>query len=66
MVAHETQGFIQVRDVVRINSYSSGATALVFVCLITGVVAPSYVVDWNRWNLDLEPEIPTLLYIGRG
>ena len=37
---------------VHANPYSSGATALVFVCSITRAVAPSY-------------EVPTLLYIGR-
>jgi hypothetical protein len=24
------------------------ATLLVFICLVTGVVAPSYEVDWNE------------------
>ena len=47
MVAHETQRFILVWGTVRANPYSSGAAALVFVCSITGVVALSYVVDWN-------------------
>jgi hypothetical protein len=47
------------------NPYSSSVAALVFICSITGVVAPSYVVDWNRWQMDPEPEVPTLLYIGR-
>ena len=65
MVAHETQRFILVRGAVHANPYSSGATALVFVCSITGAVAPSYVVDWNRWKMDPEPEVPILLYIGR-
>jgi hypothetical protein len=46
MVVHETQGFILVRGTVHANSYSSGATALVFVYSIIGVVAPSYEVDW--------------------
>ena len=49
----------------RANPYSHGATALVFVCSITGVVAPSYEVDGISGRLDLEPEVPTLLYIGR-
>ena len=45
--------------------YSSGATALVFVCLITGVVDPSYKVDGICGTLDPMPEVPTLLYIGK-
>jgi hypothetical protein len=45
MVAHETQGFILVRGMVHAKSYSSGATAIVFVCSIIGVVAPNYEVD---------------------
>jgi hypothetical protein len=65
MVAHETQRFILVRGAVRANPYSSGTSALVFVYSITGAVTPSYVVDWNRWKIDPEPEVPTLLYIGR-
>jgi hypothetical protein len=40
MVAQETQRFILVRGAVHANPYSSGAVALVFVCSITGVVAP--------------------------
>ena len=65
MVAHRTQRFILVRGAVRTNPYSSGVAALVFVCSITGAVAPSYLVDWNGWKMDPEPEVPTLLYIGR-
>ena len=64
MVAHETQGFILVRGAICANPYSSGAVALVFVCSITGVVAPSYEVDGIGGRLDPEPEVPTLLYIG--
>ena len=45
--------------------YSSGVAALVFVCSITGSVAPSYEVDGKGGRLDPEPEVPTLLYIGR-
>ena len=45
MVAHETQGFIPIQGAVRANPYSSGAAALVFVCSITGAIAPSYEVD---------------------
>jgi hypothetical protein len=45
MVAHETQRFILVRGTVRANPYSSGVVALVFVCSITGAIAPSYIVD---------------------
>ena len=47
------------------NPYTSGAAALVFVCSIIGVVAPSYEIDGIGQRLDLEPEVPTLLYIGR-
>ena len=65
MVAHETQGFILVRGVGRANPYSSGAAALVFVCSITGVVAPSYEVDGIGGRLDFVPKVPTLLYIGK-
>ena len=65
MVAYETQRFILVRSAVRANTYSSGAAALVFVCSITGVVAPSYEVDGICGRLDPRPEVPTLLYIGR-
>ena len=50
---------------VRTNAYSSGAPALVFVCSITGVVAPSYEVDGIGGRLDPMPEVPTLLFIGR-
>ena len=51
MVAHETQRFILVRGMGRANLYSSGAAALVFICSIIGVVAPSYEVDGigGRW-----------------
>ena len=49
---------------VHANPYSSGAAALVFVCSITGVVAPSYEVDGKGGRLDPMPEVPTLLYIG--
>ena len=65
MVAYETQRFILVRGVVHANPYSSGVAALVFVCSITGAVAPSYEVDGIGERLDPEPEVPTLLYIGR-
>jgi len=51
--------------VVHANPYSNGATALVFVCSITGVVAPSYEVYGKGGRLDPKPEVPTLLYIGR-
>jgi hypothetical protein len=47
---------------VHANPYSSGAAALVFVCSITGVVAPSYKVEGISVRLDHEPEVPTLLY----
>ena len=39
---------------------------LVFVCSVTGVVAPSYVVDGikgNRLDLDDDQGLPTPLYI---
>ena len=49
----------------RANPYSSGAVALVFVCSITGAIAPSYEVDGIGGRLDPEPEVPTLFYIGR-
>jgi hypothetical protein len=65
MVAHETQGFILVQGAVRAKPYSSGAATLVFICSITGVVAPSYEVDGIGGRLDPVPEVPTLLYIGR-
>ena len=65
MVAHETQRFILVRGMVRAKPYSSGAAALVFVCSITGAIAPSYEVDGIGLRLDPEPKVPTLLYIGR-
>ena len=54
MVTHETQGFMPVQGAVRAKPYSSdAAAALVFVCSITGVVVPSYVVGSNggRWIL---------------
>jgi hypothetical protein len=50
---------------VRANPYSSGATALVFICSIIEVVAPSYEVDGIGGRLNPLPEVPTLLYIGR-
>ena len=37
---------------VHANPYSSGAAALVFVCSITGAVAPSYEVDGIGGRLD--------------
>ena len=49
----------------RTKPYSSGAAALVFVCSITRVVAPSYEVDRMGERLDPVLEVPTLLYIGR-
>jgi hypothetical protein len=65
MVAHQTQRFILVQGMVHANPYSSGAVALVFVCSIIGAVAPSYEVDGIGGRLDPEPEVPTLLYLGR-
>jgi hypothetical protein len=53
--------------VVHTNLYSSSATALVFICSITGAVAPSYEVDGIGGRLDWmdpAPEVHTLLYIG--
>jgi hypothetical protein len=47
------------------NPYSRGAAALVFICSIIGVVAPSYEVDGIGGRLDPVPEVPTLIYIGR-
>ena len=49
----------------RAKPYSSGAAVLVFVCSITGVVAPSYEVDGIGGRLDPMPRVPALLYIGR-
>ena len=65
MVAHETQRFVLVWGTVRAKPYSSSAAALIFVCSITGAVAPSYKVDEIGGRLDPEPEVSTLLYIGR-
>ena len=65
MVAQETQRFILVWGMVHANPYSSGAVALIFIYSITGSVAPSYEVDGIGGRLDPEPEVPTLLYIGR-
>ena len=65
MVAHETRRFILVRGAVCAKPYSNGAAALVFVCSITGDVAPSYEVDGKGGRLGPMPEVPTLLYIGR-
>ena len=65
MVAHETQRFILVQGAGRAKPYSSGATALVFVCSITEAIAPNYEVDGICGRLDPMPEVPTLLYIGR-
>jgi hypothetical protein len=48
MVAHEIQGFILVRGMWHAKPYSGGAAALVFICSVTVVVAPSYEVDWNE------------------
>ena len=50
---------------VHANPYSSGAAALVFICSITRAVAPSYEVDGIGGRLDPEPEVPSILYIGR-
>ena len=65
MVAHGTQRFILVWGVVHAKPSSNGAAALVFICSITGVVAPSYKVDGIGGRLDTELMVPTLLYIGR-
>jgi hypothetical protein len=65
MVAHETQGFILVWGMVQTNPYSSGAAALIFICSITGAVAPRYEVDRIGQRLDPELKVPTLLYIGK-
>ena len=61
MVAHETQIFILVRGVVHANPYSSGATTLVFVCSITGDVAPSYEVDWNGESWPSPRSLPSFI-----
>jgi hypothetical protein len=65
MVAHETYRFILVQGAMHAKPYSSGVAALVFVCSITGAISPSYKVDGIGGRLDPEPEVPTLLYIGR-
>ena len=65
MVEHETQRFILVWGAGRTKPYSSGTIALIFVCSITGAIAPSYEVDGIGGRFDPEPEVPTLLYIGR-
>ena len=57
MVAHNTQRFILAQGAVRAKPYSSGAVALVFICSNTGVIAPSYEVDWKRWKMDPVPEV---------
>jgi hypothetical protein len=52
---------------VHTNPYSSSAAALVFICSITGAVAPSYEIDGIGGRLDWmdpAPEVSTLLYIG--
>jgi hypothetical protein len=64
MVAHETQGFILVWGAMCANPYSSGVAAFIFVCSITGAIAPSYEYIGIGGRLDPEPEVPTLLYIG--
>jgi hypothetical protein len=49
---HMRQRFILVQGTVCAKPYSSGAAALVFVCSITGAIAPSYEVDGiggRRW-----------------
>jgi hypothetical protein len=51
--------------VVHANPYSSCVAALVFVCSIIWAVASSYEVDEIGGRLDPEPEILTLLYIGK-
>jgi hypothetical protein len=61
MIAHETQRFILVQDMIHANPYSRGAVALVFICSIIGAVAPSYEVDRIGGRLDPELEVPTLL-----
>ena len=65
MVPHETQRFILVQGAGRAKPYSSGAATLVFICSITGAVAPSYEVDGIGGRLDPKPKVPTVLYIGR-
>ena len=58
------QIFILVQGVVLANPYSSGAAALVFICSIIGLLLLA-TCRWSRWNMDLVPKVPTLLYIGR-
>ena len=65
MVAHEIRRFILVPGVVHAKPYSSGAVALVFICSITGAVAPSYEVDWNveGW-ISCLGSLPSCIYAG--
>ena len=58
MVAHEAQRFILVLGMVHANPYSSVAATVVFICSITGVVAPSYEEDGKGGRLDPKPEVP--------
>jgi hypothetical protein len=53
---------------VRANPYSSGTAALIFVCSITGAVAPSYEVDGIGGRCRGGPDdhgVLTPPYIGR-
>jgi hypothetical protein len=53
MVAHETPGFILVQGTTCAKPYSSCIVAdLVFVYSVTGAVAPSYVVDGKKNEID--------------
>ena len=64
LMTAETQRFILVQGAVRANPYFSGAAALVFICSIIGLLLLA-TCRWSRWNMDLVPKVPTLLYIGR-
>ena len=65
MVAHETQYLYWFRHMGCPSPVGGDAALLVFICSVTGVVTPNYVVDGMKRNeMDLDHEISTLLYIG--
>lgn len=67
MVAHETQdsywscNVLYVKPFVQLNR----CCFLYFVCSVTRVIAPRYVVDEMN-EMDPNCKVLTLLYIGRG
>ena len=50
MVAHVTQDLYWFRHVGCPSLVGGDVALLVFVCLVTGVIAPSYVVDEMKEN----------------